>query len=291
MRTIGELTCIWRATVSAPAPAPIRMAKYFPDHVRIDPADRDGLIEAVSEAKSDWIVVIDEDLLPHSTLPLLPLDEDLVRLNLPFSHLSRNVVTYEYDATHGVCFWPRALLLDRLQTDAPIVLPEICAPVLSSQWYCNPTPRVAMENGFLTVARALQSRLDDDALQALTLTASLGADAQFGASWMIGCYHAMLGASSITEIVHKEADTETSPAKTQARADALARRVRLEGTFDVVPLTAAESSLIKDTIFSMPPVDHFLKIADDLERQSKGNSDTAALYRDAAQWNWGRRSA
>ncbi len=285
MTRIGDLPCLWRAPANTPAPTPLRVGKYFPQAVRVAPHDLNAQLAVLTDFKSDWVTLIESDILPFSVLPLMETDPICAKAGIPYAYISRNSVTEEFTAEHGPAIWPRLKLIEQLQSGNRSSRPELILPVAMAHWYCNPTPEAAMQSGFASLLATLRNAPEKLLEKEIALRASVGADQKHGAAWIIGACHALLG--SVSSDLALEVKSPVSDESLQKRSNVLARRVRLQTRFSVYALSASESRILKDTAFQMPPARHYLAAA---KVFSKLDPQTADTYGKASAWLWGAQA-
>ncbi len=287
MTCLADLPCLWRAPTSVSGPALLRVQKYLPQAVQVDPADAAAQADALNRMTEDHVLVIAADTLPYSALPSLSLDPVLAGLQQPYAYLCRNTVTEEFTDISGPAVWPRDVLIAAVAASASLPRPGAVIPTAMAQWYCNPDARTAFENGFKATRELMPQADTQTGMSNLVLRASIGADAQYGTGWIMGACHALLEKYDPHTAQTLEDTALADTALRAQRAVDLCRQVRLDTDFTVFALSPGESRMVKDAVFALPPAARYRDLADLLDQAGKAGRARASLYREAAAWQWG----
>lgn len=284
MRVFKDFPCLWLGGEDVPSPAPLRVSKYLPWAIRVDPQDRDQQISVLRDLTDDWLLVLRQDVLPYSVLPAACPEPVLLQAGLPFAYLGRNTVTDDFEPRHGPEVWPRALLSEQLQASQLLASPEVVVPTSMAQWFCNPDPDTTFLNGFASIRHLQDQLVQPGQHQKICQSSSIGADVKFGDIWIAGACHALLRDAPAQQALASEGAALADPQHARQRALDLTRRCRLETEFNVFALSPAESRILKKVAFQVPESALFENLAAVLDRTGDAGNQSAMLHRKAATW-------
>lgn len=271
MIVLGQLPCLWIAPDPAPQSALSRMNRYLRDYFRVAPGDTTAMTRFLQRETAQHVLIIDEEVLPGSSLPLYMPDPLLLQSGRSFRLLARNSVTRGFDSRHG----PMICTRDSLLADPTPPVPKAVVPVALSDWNCNETARGAFNAAFDTVAALPAGEA--------AFAACLGADVPHGMAWMLGGLSALGAAGDRSAAWSRERVVLDDPVAAWQRIVALARGLRLDRGQQIWPLDAAQSRFAKAVAADLPPARLFHDIAAVYDQLGDAGRITATRYRSIVQ--------